>query len=290
MSMTVEAQELRMGVQEFGRRFYEDGYVCLDDRVSPELLAEARTVVTEALSRLLKRPVTIAEGIVAANEQHRQFDVQHCLHQELLARGFKRKLLLGEDILAQLIYLIGPDLAYSRAGSIVFNVHRVTDSLYQKKWHQEVWSGAGVNEVCMWLPLMMEPNTGGLEFIPGSHIWGLIPNQNREPKELPEPYRVVAPDLKEGTVVFFHSLTLHRTVPNPSQTPRIGLTVAVRNIFYPWTGQGYLQGWQPFHFSAMTRIQKALGNPFLTPFRTLGGSLDHRDPDDGKHEIDQILE
>ena len=46
----------------------------------------------------------------------------------------------------------------------------------------------------MWIPLAMEPNVGGLEFIPGSHLWGLIPNQNREPKELLNNYPVVIPE------------------------------------------------------------------------------------------------
>ena len=48
--------------------------------------------------------------------------------------------------------------------------------------------------------------------------------------------------------MFFHPLTLHRTVPNPSKTPRVAMMLAVRNIYHPFTGHGYLRNWQLFHY------------------------------------------
>ncbi|HIA13632.1 MAG TPA: hypothetical protein EYN18_01950 [Nitrospirales bacterium] len=279
-----------MEIKAAAEQYYRDGYVLIEDCIPGELLEHAREIMATSLVRLLKKDLPLRDGILEAIEIYRQFDVQHYLHQELQAKGVKRKLLLHDEILHHIIHFVGPDLAYNRSGAIILNIHSVVDGLYQKKWHQEVWSGACVNEIRAWLPLVMKPNTGGVEFIPGSHQWGLVPNQNREPTVFPDDFTVVAPEVKEGAIIFFHPLTLHRTIPNSEKVPRIGLTIGVRNIYYPFTGQNYLQSWQPFHFSAVGRVQQALGNPYLTPFRTLGGSLSHVRPDDGKKDIEGILE
>jgi len=290
MAVEVEPRKGRMSVEECSRRFYEDGYVCLDDVVPSELLEDANAMMVESLGKLLGKPVRLAEGIISASEQYRQFDVQCFLHHELQAGGFKRRLFLLEAVLEPLLHLLGPDLAYCRDNMLVCNIHGVTDGLYQKKWHQELWSGSCLHEVDGWVPLMMEPNIGGVEFIPGSHLWGLIPNQNREPKELPQGHAVVTPEAKEGTLMLFHPLTLHRTVPNTSRIPRVAMSLSVRNFYHPMTGHGHLRGWEPFHFSAVAQVEKALGNPWLTPFRTLGGSLSHTHPDDGKQDISRFFE
>ena len=292
MAAVAEVKRSTLTFKEAAKRYSEQGHFVLEDCIPATLLEEARESMRQGLGRILGRPCeSLPEGIRAAISPYRQFDVQHFIHQELQACGIKRRILLHAEVLEHFIHLIGPDLAYNRAGSVVFNIHGVTDGLYQKKWHQEMWSGACLNELRIWLPLSMSPNTGGMEFVPGSHLWGMIPNRNREPVEWPESYEVAAPEMREGHLVLFHPLTLHRTIPNPDQDiPRVALTVAVRNIFYPWTGQGYFQSWQPFHSSGVGQVQKALGNPYLTPFRTLGGALSHVRPDDNKRDIEGILE
>ena len=161
-----------------------------------------------------------------------------------------------------------------------------------KSLHQEIWSGAGVMELRIWVPLSMCKSAGGMNFIPESHRWGLIANRKRMPYDVPAEADMtsVVPEVQEGDAVLFHPMTLHATEPNTGSLPRVAVTAAIRNIYHENTGHEFLQSWQPYHLSPMARIQKALGNPWLSSYRTLGAPLSHRMAGDGKKEGPDILE
>ena len=145
--------------------------------------------------------------------------------------------------------------------------------VYKKRWHQEVWSGGGTLQLHLWIPLIIPESLGGIEFIKQSHHWGLIPNQNREPTKLPDEYEIVYPELKEGDFAIFSSFTLHRTAIKYAAEPRIALAISIRNIYHPFSGHEHHLSWQNFHVSPIAKVEKILGNPYLSPFRTLGGDL-----------------
>ena len=88
-------------------------------------------------------------------------------------------------------------------------------ALLVKKFHQEFWSGAGYRSFVVWAPMVLPEGAGTLELIKKSHTWGHIPHCNREPTQLPNDAESVIVDCHEGDLLIFHSLTLHRTVPNP---------------------------------------------------------------------------
>ena len=164
--------------------------------------------------------------------------------------------------------------------------------MFMKKHHQEIWSGAGVNELRAWSPLYMPGIGGGLNIIPGSHLWGCIPNRQRAPYDIPEEIEIteLEPKVMEGDVFLFLSMTLHSTAENLSGKSRIAFTVGVRNFYHNFSGYEYFQSWQPYHFSPMAKIQKRLGNPLLTPYRTLGSPFSHRSKDDGFENLPYNLE
>lgn len=279
-----------VSISDLAEEFFARGFIVLHGCMPTDLLSECRSVMTAALADVLGSSVSLDDGIRSPIVPYHQFDVQDLLHAQLQAKGLKRRILLQPFVLEVLLAFLGPDLAYNREAGIAINLREVTEGLYRKRLHQEVWSGACVNEVRIWLPLSMTGVQGGLELLPGSHLWGLVPNRNREPSELPPDYETITPPLGEGDAVLFHSLTLHATVENPLIQPRVALTTAVRNVYHPLDGLSQLQSWQPFLQSPIQLIQKALGNPWLTPFRTLGGSLSHRFPGDGKERLSAPME
>jgi ectoine hydroxylase-related dioxygenase (phytanoyl-CoA dioxygenase family) len=155
---------------------------------------------------------------------------------------------------------------------LAVNVKDVKEDYYVKKWHQEFWSGSGINTVLFWFPISIEKDMGGVEFIPGSHHWGHIPHRNREPIEIPGSAEFVTPQIAEGDGIMFHSLTLHRTVANQNPLPRFALPLSIKNFYVPDTGVPYFGTWRPFNFSPLANIHKKLGNPAFSPFRTLGST------------------
>ncbi|MBI3553519.1 MAG: phytanoyl-CoA dioxygenase family protein [Elusimicrobia bacterium] len=266
------------------------GWACLRNCISRRLIDEARSVMEDFLGKLLGNKAGLSDGFKSACAAYRQFDVQVHLHDRLQATRIKERILLEKDLLELLIHLIGPDLAYNSRGSVVATMAHVSDPLYSKKLHQEMWAGPLLGEVRLWIPLSMPARDSGMECIPGSHTWGLIPNRRRQPVELPEKYEVVLPEVGEGDAILFHTLLVHRSAKNPGPAPRIALATGVRNVYHHHrTNHEHLTPWNLFHFSPMAKIEKNLGNAYLTPFRTLGGAMSHV-KDDGKKNIpDYIL-
>ena len=258
--------------------FVKNGFLILRNSIPLELLQEARTVMRMSLCRLLLKDISLEEGIKEACEIYQQIDVQDYLNNQIQAQKIERKILLLPSIMNFSLTCIGGDLAYNPDRAIAINIAKTSDNLYMKALHQEIWSGAGVMEIRIWLPVLMQGSTGGINVIPESHSWGLIPNRKRAPFDVPEDVdmRSVVPEVTEGDAILFHSMTLHATEANLSHCPRVAITLSIRNIYYEHTGYEHIRSWQPYHFSPMGRIQKILGNPWLSPYRTVGTPNSHR--------------
>ena len=251
-------------------QFQEQGFIHLKRSIPTQTIAWAQEVMVEKLSEMLGKGVTLVDGLRDANDGREQFLVQEDLGRDLDQRGLYTKVFLEAPVLSALMGLLGPDLAYMRDLQIAANFKGVTEKYYLKPFHQEVWSGASPQSVYCWFPLHIKAGMGNLEFIPGSHTWGLLPNRDREPLELPPEARTVLLDIEEGDSIIFHTLTMHRTVPNLHDEPRLAATTNIRNFHHQAGGHEHLRSWQIFHSSPMTNVQRTLGNPYLTPFRTLG--------------------
>jgi hypothetical protein len=213
----------------------------------------------------------LIDDFIQAMSVHRQFRIQKVMHDRLVFEGLKRRILLVSNILETLTNLIGPDLQYCLSSDVMVNVKGVQDDFLVKKAHQELWSGLGLNTLQTWAPIIMDRDeyntrTYGMDVIPGSHLSGHIPHQNCQPLITRPEQEWIPLELEVGDMVIFHSLLLHRTVPNESDTPRFAIPQLVRSSREPDTGFEDLMNWEILHMSDMSLIRKKLGNPHLSPF------------------------
>ena len=254
--------------------FVKSGFVVVRNCIDRSTTDWAQQIMAKRLSELAGEPTDCADGFTRAIQDRPQYQVQEDLGQLLDQGGLYEKVFLSPRLLSVLTGILGPDLAYLRDLQIIANVKGVEGSYYLKPPHQEVWSGASPNSIYVWFPLMLEPGMGTVEHVPGSHTWGLLPNRDRRPTELPDNVNFVCPDMTEADALVFHTLTLHRSVPNNHDKPRLAITTAVRNFQHAFGGHQHLFSWKPFHLSPISKIQRVLGNPYLTPWRTYGSDRD----------------
>ena len=266
----MEFSELQTHLDEF----VNSGFVVVKNCIDRETTDWAQRRMGERLSEMTGETTNCTDGFLKAIESREQYLVQEDLGQLLDQEGLYEKVFLSPRLLSVLTGILGPDLAYLRDLQIIANVKDNNESYYLKPPHQEVWSGASPNSIYVWFPLLLEPGMGTVEHVPGSHTWGLLPNRDRRPTELPDEVNYVCPDMTEADALVFHTLTLHRSVPNPHDKPRLSITTAVRNFQHAFGGHQQLFSWKPFHHSPISKIQRVLGNPWLTPWRTYGSGRD----------------
>lgn len=187
-------------------QFRSDGYIVKRHFFSPEEVARAVNIVTDAQpkggvkSRLDKIGLTFKENIYYDNPT-----VQKFISQKKIV-----------DLLAP---LIGPDfwvrwdqLVSKAPGGAEFPWHQDNGYNNLKDEHYQLWIALTPSH----------PENGGLWLIPGSHKKGLLPHRSvdkhkvwsgRVDHEVP----IIA---DPGDVVVFSSLMLHRTTPNTVSYPR----------------------------------------------------------------------
>ncbi|EKD55409.1 MAG: hypothetical protein ACD_60C00009G0002 [uncultured bacterium] len=254
-----------------------DGYVLLKNIISLELLNQIKKNIHHTLVSLGAQesdPFTKQYNDVIKIIPPFTLNIE--LKRHFIFAKFPHKILHIPLIFNFLIRLLGPDLAFLIDAELPVNINGKTDHTLVKKFHQEFWSGAGYRTFVLWSPLIFPKGSGGLEIIKGSHLWGHIPHRNREPLHIPTDAKSVIIDSdhhSERDVVLFHSLTLHRTIPNAIDHPRLAYATHVRNIFEQDTGFEIIKNWEIFNLSATSKIMKACGNPHLSPFRTLNLNL-----------------
>jgi len=183
-------------------------------------------------------------------------------------------LIHSKPLLKGLSLLLGPDLAKQNATGLIINDVADTSKVTNKSMHQEIWTGAGPDDVTIWLPLNKPLEQNTLSVIPGSHYYGFLPNQNREVINMEGfkmPEGLPLTDLEEGDGVMFHSLLLHATAGRSTKQVRFSMNFGVLNLHSPLTSQQKFQGFTPLQVGPMMQIQKILGNKYLSPLRTYGG-------------------
>ena len=126
----------------------------------------------------------------------------------------------------QLLYKPGQGAAAgSRAGNV--------------GWHQDhgYWRCAQPEMLTAWIALVDVDETNGcMQFVPGSHQWGLLPESdffNTDLDTMKEkiaaltgrPFKTAPSRLKAGEVSFHHSLTIHGSGPNLTDAPRRSLVL-----------------------------------------------------------------
>lgn len=196
-------------------------------------------------------------------------------HNSFLYKELYAEVLRSTKILNALKEILGSDLAHHEDPSLTVNIsnlHSSKKNYLFKKWHQELWSGASTSTVAVWTPIFQPQNkTGQIEFAVGSHLWGHIPHSNREPISLPKKFKIFKSKLDEGDIILFHSLLLHRSSPLISKkyNARLALITHVRNFKFQNYSYDINKSWRIYNFSEITKIEKKLGNHYLSPYRII---------------------
>ena len=144
-----------------------------------------------------------------------------------------------------------------------------------KSLHQEIWSGMGVDDLTVWIPLHETMPDSTMNVIPGSHYFGFFPNRNRNivcPDDFEMPDSLALAPLQPGCAVFFHSLLLHET-SGKGENIRYSMGLPVKNTLSPTTRQQQTFGYIALKNGPLSKIRTILGNDYLSPFRTYGGAI-----------------
>ena len=97
-------------------------------------------------------------------------------------------------------------------------------------------------------------------------------NSNRKPLNLPKNYSTVDSNLNLGDVILFSTTLLHKT--SAGKHPRLGLAMTIKNFKYKEASFSDNHNWKIFSYSEMTKIQRILGNHYLSPFRVIDNEND----------------
>ena len=251
----------------------KNGYVLFKNIISPELSLLIKKNIHDTLVKLgAAENDTFEKQYFTVIKKIPPFTVNTELRRHFIFAKLPHEILHIPIIFNFLTRLLGADLAFLTDAELPVNIKGKTEHYLVKKFHQEFWSGAGYRTYVLWAPLIFPSGSGGLEVIKGSHLWGHIPHRNREPLHIPhdaESEIIDSDHHSDSDVILFHSLTLHRTIPNAMDSPRLAYATHIRNIFEHDTGFEVIKNWEIFNLSPTSRIMRACGNPHLSPFRTL---------------------
>lgn len=205
------------------------------------------------------------------NKKNR-FDYFSKIYDYLFYINLFEKILLEKKLYKYTSELLGKDLAFQCDPSfLLLNLPQENSpnkNYSFKDWHQEIWSGASISSVNIWTPIFQRNNKfGQMEFIEDSHKWGHIPHRSRSPLELPKRYKTKKLNLNYGDVVIFSALLVHRSVN--AKYPRLANSFQVKNFkFQDNTFQN--KNWKIYSYSEMSKLERVLGNHYLSPYRTIG--------------------
>ncbi len=258
--------------------FTEQGFILIKNAISIELITTIKSEMAFILNK--KNKISNIDKFLInffINEKLNFYDELFPVFNYLLYRGLLEKLLLSTKLYSSFIDILGKDLAFCCDPSLTVNIPNKSSSeenyLY-KDWHQEIWSGASHTSIQIWTPLFQkESKNGQMEIIPGSHLWGHIPHQNRRPIQLPSNLNIEKTNLEIGDVLIFSSLLLHRSIP--TNYTRISLPMLIKNIRFENNSFEKLRNFKIFSTSEITNIERKLGNHNLSSFRLEQSKLEN---------------
>ena len=253
-----------------------DGFSVIDNCIYKKSITSIMNELNKCLIQYLKfnnlnSSKEFSENFYIVKKSITQHEIQVLLSKYLVNNEIIEKIIFNDNLMQTLISLLGPDIEYLSDFEMAINDKFETDNDYLfKKYHQEFWSGMGIEALQLWIPIHLLEGMGTIEVIKKSHTWGHIPHENREPISLPKNHESEILNIETGSVAIFTAFTLHRTVKNEIDKPRVALPITVRNPYYPNTGNLDLFNFKKINFSFHSRFRKILGNSQYSPFRTLG--------------------
>jgi hypothetical protein len=260
---------------DHSEKLFNDGYTIINSCIDNKLLKKIKDTINFKLSDINeiadKKPLPkLEDNFKKAILKKSQFHVQKILSKYLMDLNLIDEIFKSPKLLQELTKLLGPDLEYMTDFEMAINSRYTNkkDTYLIKKYHQEFWSGMGIEALQLWIPIVLAKDSGTMELIKNSDKWGHIPHENKEPVFLPKKIEKIVLQISEGSVAALSALTLHKTIKNESKNIRIALPITVKNTYYPNTNNSDLFNFRKIKKSYFTRLRKTLGNSHFSPFRT----------------------
>lgn len=198
-----------------------------------------------------------------------EWDFTKPIFELLHHKKYLENIFLEKKLFNLVSNILGRDLAYCSDPGANLNLPKKSDpkkNYFFKGWHQEIWSGASPSTLQFWTPLVQKNSRSGqIELIESSHKWGHIPHNNRQPIKLPKKIKTKKLNLDYGDVIIFSTLLVHRSVE--TNFPRLALPCLIKNFKNREYSFETNRNFQIFSYSEMTKIERILGNHYLSPFR-----------------------
>ena len=254
--------------------FSENGYVIIKNAIRKKTIDDLQNIILNHcnISNInnTQKKYQIFRNYTLNNKKS-EFDFCRKIYESFLYENIIEKLLLEKKIYSNLTYILGHDLSFDcQKSNLALNLplKKTKKNYFFKNWHQEIWSGSSPSSVQLWTPIFQKNNIKGqIELIDKSHKWGHVPHSNRKPITLPNKYKSKKLHLNYGDVIIFSTLLMHKSVE--TDHPRLALTEIIKN--FKWKNDTYEnnKNWKIFSYSEITKIERFLGNHYLSPFRIL---------------------
>jgi len=253
------------------KSFSETGYIILRNAIRKSLIKNIQYEIFNCLkiNENSQNKKYLKFCNLVKNLKIKEYDFTKPIFEILHFKGLLEKMFLEKKFYNSVVNLLGKDLAFCTDTGITLNLPDKASpkkNYLFKNWHQEIWSGASPSTIQIWTPLIHKDSKNGqIELIEESHKWGHIPHMDRQPTLLPKKYKTKTLNLKYGDVIIFSTLLLHRSLPTKS--PRLSLPILLKNYKSKDNSYQDNRSFKIYSYSELTKIERILGNHFLSPFR-----------------------
>ncbi len=213
------------------RSFQEGGLILKTGLVAANTVQQIRQECQNIHERMRQAP--LAGVHVSWENEDAQDLVRQLMHSELISPTLNN-LLRSDTILDIVEDLIGPDISLFHSKLLP----KSRGSGAEVPWHQDYayWQRETNQPLMVNCMLAIDPadrHNGCLEFLPGSHKWGLQEHERHQEafgvflpgRYYPRPESKALP-MQPGDALFFTSLVIHGSAPNRSDADRWANTIA----------------------------------------------------------------
>lgn len=166
---------------------------------------------------------------------------------------------------------LGPDVCLLGYDALWINVPKDRDPVLLKGIHSDAWTGTSVHTIFAKVFFTDVDEFNGMSVCPGSHLQGMIPVRNRAPDTDAEFESLNLKDMKAGDLLIWHPLLLHSTTGHSPKNIRISMTSRYKSTESPFSSQERALGYRTLSVGPLNKINRIIGNDYLTPLRTYGG-------------------
>lgn len=240
------------------KKFVRDGYVVYRGAFSMNDVAACRRFVLDRLRR--------------GRDPHEQaVRIMDALAQET----FFKAIVEGDAARNIMRQYLGPDVALFNYDALWINVPKDKNPVLLKGQHTDAWTGTSVNTIFAKVFLTDVDKHNGIAVSPGSHLQGMLPVRNRaiDPQSKAKFKSVNLDTIRAGDWLIWHPLLVHATVGHSAKNTRISITSRYTSTETPFSSQERALGYRTLSVGPLNQILRLVGNDYLTPLRTYGGTV-----------------